>query len=152
MKLGRLSFVIAAVLAACTTTSPSEAPSIEPRAGRPVLGIENGTNLTVKLFVNGESVGESRPGVGLPPIDFDNLPALPWTVEARSPSGRVLTSMRVEPGFVAISTDPAGNLGTSGTLGRVDLSCGRLTIWAGYNAPSGPPPPSPAGSPGDCAP
>jgi hypothetical protein len=148
MKLGQVSLVFAAVLAACTTTSPSVAPV----AGRPVLGIANGTNLTVKLFVNGESVGESRPGVGLPPIDFNNLPALPWTVEARSPSGRVLTSMRVEPGVVAMSTDPAGNLGTSGTIGRVDLSCGRVTIWAGYFAPSGPPPPSPAGSPGDCTP
>ena len=150
MKLVRLCIVVAAIAAACTTPPPSQDSSAEPIAGRPVLGIENATTLTVELFVNGQSVGESRPGVGLPPIEFADLPALPWTVEARSSSGRVLTAMTVEPGYVAISTDPAGNLGTSGTIGRVDLSCGRLTIWAGYHAPSGPPPSSPAGSPGDC--
>lgn len=152
MKLGRVSLAIAAVLAACTTISPTQTASVEHMAGRPVLGIENGTTLTVGLFVNGRSVGASRPGVGLPPIDFADLPDLPWTVEARSPSGRVLTTMIVQPGFVAISTDPAGNLGTSGTIGRVDLSCGRVTIWAGYSAPSGPQPPATPGSPGDCAP
>ena len=152
MKPGGFAVAIAAVIAACTTIAPSPNPSAESIAGRPVLGIENGTTLVVGLFVNGQRVGESRPGAGLAPIDFADLPALPWTVEARSPSGRVLTTMLVEPGFVAISTDPAGNLGTSGTIGRVDLSCGRVTIWAGYFPPSGPQPASPAGSPGDCAP
>lgn len=85
------------------------------------------------------------------PIDFSTLPALPWTVDARSPTGRLLTSMTVKVGDVT-ADNADGNLGTSGTIGRVDLSCGRITIWAGYFAPSGPVPPSPAGSPGDCAP
>jgi len=151
MKLRLGSLFIAAGLAGCTTITPSQTPVVATARG-PVLGIENGTTLTVELFVNGRSVGESRPGVGLSPVDFGSLPALPWTVEARSPSGRVLTSMTVEPGVVAISTDPAGNLGSSGTFGRVDLSCGRITIWAGYNAPSGPAPDPSGGSPGDCAP
>jgi len=70
MKLGRVSFAVATVLAACTTISPNQTASVEHMAGRPVLGIENGTTLTVGLFVNGRSVGASRPGVALPPIDF----------------------------------------------------------------------------------
>jgi hypothetical protein len=37
-------------------------------------------------------------------------------------------------------------------MGRVDLSCGRLTIWAGDYPPSGPVYIKPAGSPGDCDP
>jgi hypothetical protein len=119
--------------------------------GRPVVGIANGTTLVVTLFVNGKNVGTASPEVGLEPIDFAILPALPWTVEVRSPTGRVLTSMNVKAGDVA-GNDANGNLATSGTMGRVDLSCGRITIWAGYSQPSGPVPPSPAGSPGDCAP
>jgi hypothetical protein len=37
-------------------------------------------------------------------------------------------------------------------MGRVDLSCGRLTICAGDFAPSGPVPLPSTGSAGDCAP
>ena len=119
--------------------------------GRPVVGIANGTTLVVTLFVNGKDVGTATPGVGMEPIDFSSLPALPWTVEARSPSSRVLTSMNVKVGDVTAGNGANDNLATGGTLGRVDLSCGRITIWAGYFQPSGPVPPSPAGSPGDCA-
>jgi hypothetical protein len=73
------------------------------------------------------------------------IPApLPWSVEARSPSGRLLISMTVRPGDV----DGEGTE-QRGTGGRVDLSCGRLDIW------SGPPMLGPApgdGMPGDCLP
>ena len=46
----------------------------------------------------------------------------PWHVEARSPTGRVLTSMDVEPGQVQTNTLPGGVVQHSGTMGRVDLS------------------------------
>jgi hypothetical protein len=60
--------------------------------------------------------------------------------------------MDVAVGEVTATVYPDGHSEAGGAFGRVDLSCGRLTIWAGYDAPSGPVPPSPAGSPGDCAP
>jgi hypothetical protein len=141
--------------AAACSGSPSAAPeATAPTAapfgqfgGRAVLGISNGTSLAVSLVVNGRVVGTAEPGVGLAPIPIDALPPLPWTVEARAPSGRVLTSMEVARG--SISTDGTQS---TGPFGRVDLSCGRITIFAGYFSPSGPVPPAPAGSPGDCAP
>jgi hypothetical protein len=118
---------------------------------RPTLGVSNGTTLTVTLVVNGLPVATFEPGQPAPTIDVTGLPDLPWDVEARAPSGRVLTSMRVKPGDVSSTTEPGGVTRSSGTFGRVDLSCGRLTIWGGIE-PSGPIPPSPAGSPGDCEP
>ena len=141
------------VIASCAGSAPSY-PTIEGGqfGGRPVLGISNGTSLTVTLFVNGASVGSAAPGAGMEPIDFENLPAMPWSVEARSESGRVLTSMTVNTNDVTAGADADANLATSGSMGRVDLSCGRITIWAGYLQPSGPAPVASAGSPGDCAP
>ena len=141
------------VVASCAGSAPTY-PTVEGGqfGGRPVLGISNGTSLTVTLFVNGTSVGSAAPGAGMEPIDFKDLPAMPWSVEARSEAGRVLTSMTVTTGDVTAGREAGANLATSGTMGRVDLSCGRITIWAGYSQPSGPAPVASAGSPGDCAP
>jgi hypothetical protein len=138
---------LAIVLAGCAASGPS---SPNPSA-RPKLGVSNGTTLTVAIFVNGGRLADVPPGGPERPLDVDSLPPLPWTVEARSPSGRVLTSMAVKPGDVTTSSSPGGNEET-GAMGRVDLSCGRLTIWAGDVLPLGPAPASPPGSPGDCVP
>ncbi|HJP87415.1 MAG TPA: hypothetical protein VJ850_00045 [Candidatus Limnocylindrales bacterium] len=119
---------------------------------RPHLGISNGTTLVVVLFVNGVEVGETRPEGPTPVIDATGLPPLPWVVEARTVSGRVLTSMKVVEGQVWTTTRPDGGISSSGAIGRVDLTCGRLTIWAGDAQPLGPPPAPNAGQPGDCAP
>lgn len=133
--------LIAVMVAACNATPSSPPPP-------PYLGVSNGTTLTVALVVNGQVVGVFPPGGPEPTINVAALPPLPWNVEARSPSGRVLTTMQVAPGEIqgadsSIHTIP---------MGRVDLSCGRLTLWAGDYPPSGPAPfPSP-GTPGDCAP
>jgi hypothetical protein len=153
LKQGWLLLPAAVLVATCCGAAPTF-PTVQGGqfGGRPVLGIENGTPLAVTVFVNGKSVGTATPDVAMAPIDVLNLPPMPWTVEARAPSGRVLTTMNVKAGDVSATTDPSGNLETGGTIGRVDLSCGRITIWAGYSEPSGPAPPSPAGSPGDCAP
>jgi len=129
------------LLLTCTAT-PSPSPQ------RPNLGVSNGTTLTVTLVVNGQRLAIVPPGGPEPSIDIDALPSLPWSVEAVSPSGRVLTSMQVQPGEIegpdsAVHTIP---------MGRVDLSCGRVTIWAGDYPPSGPAPPASPGTPGDCAP
>lgn len=115
----------------------------------PGLSIANGTTLTVTLLVNGTAVGAFASGAERDPIPARELPALPWNVEARSPSGRVLASMTVHPGDVGAMTRPNGQGEAKGDGVRVDLSCGRLDIW------SGPPMIGPApgtGSPGDCAP
>ena len=163
MKRRCVVALAAPLLAGCVSVAPTREPPASPTeaatgaffgqfGGIPVLGIENGTTLAVTLVVNGQAVGVDVPGVGLPPIDFGKLPSFPWTVEARSPTGRVLTSMTVRAGDVSATTDPSGNWGSTGTIGRVDLSCGRVTIFAGYETPSGPAPPPSPGKPGDCAP
>jgi hypothetical protein len=117
---------------------------------RPPLGIANGTTMTIGLFVNGEHVGTYAPGSGVT-IPGAGLPSMPWFVEARTSTGRVVTSMRVEPDQVTSTTFADGRSETTGAAARVDLSCGRLDVWAGPPV-GGPMPPSHAGAPGDCEP
>ena len=137
-----LALLLVALVAACGTSAPTQASSI---------GVANGTTLTVTIFVNGKAVQTSEPGFG---TGLDGIPAsvigpLPWSVEARSPSGRVLTSMTVHQGDVSSTSLPGGGGSSKGVGGRVDLSCGRLDIWSGPPL-IGPMPGS--GSPGDCLP
>lgn len=134
------------LLMGCASISPA------PSTGPVTLGVSNGTTLAVSLFVNGRHVGDFVPGRPEPAIDPASLPPLPWSVEARSPSGRVLTTMAVRQGEVSSTIGPDGAITYTGAVGRVDLSCGRLTIWAGDVPPSGPAPPPSPGTPGDCAP
>jgi hypothetical protein len=145
-----LSVAIAALLLALALAGCGSTPATPPTG--PQLGISNGTALTVTLVVNGQIVGEVLRGGPAPTIDPADLPALPWSVEARSRSGRVLTSMTIEPGQVGYRSRPDGGTEYAGTFGRIDLSCGRLTIWAGDFPPSGPPPPPSPGTSGDCVP
>jgi hypothetical protein len=116
-----------------------------PAAG---IGISNGTTLAVTLVVNGSPVGVFALGTD-GAIPSSALPPLPWLVEARSPSGRVLTSMTVHSGDVWETSLPNGSHGSQGVGGRADLSCGRLDIWSG--PPLLGPMPGP-GLPGDCLP
>ena len=145
----RSTCVATAMLAVLILTGCGLATTVRPE--RPALGISNGTTLVVTLTVNGQKVAESRPGAPQPSIDVAGLPPLPWDVVARSASGRVLTSMHVGPGQVSVTTNGDGEA-DSGVLGRVDLSCGRLTIWAGSHEPSGPAPVGTVGKLGDCNP
>jgi hypothetical protein len=146
--------LLCALLAGCGTTRPNPAPvavpSPSPTASSaiPKLGVSNGTTLIVTLVVNGQRVGDFPPDGPGPTIDIAVLPPLPWNVEARSLSGRVLTFMQVAPGEIQSADSAVHTI----PMGRVDLSCGRLTIWAGDFPPSGPVPLPSAGSPGDCAP
>jgi hypothetical protein len=135
-----LSLPLLIACVACTTISG------------PWLAVENGTDLDVTLVVNGEELAVYPAGGGGAELEFGELPPLPWRVEARSPSGRVLTSMEVHPGDVWRTSGAGGAESFSSTMGRVDLSCGRLTIWAGYTPPSGPAPGGNAGKAGDCEP
>ncbi len=113
------------------------------------LAISNGTTLAVAVVVNGVVVGVYPGGTGRDGISASELPALPWIVEARSPSGRVLTSMTVLADDVWSAETGNGGTERKGDGMRVDLSCGRLDIWSG--PPMLGPAPGP-GSPGDCDP
>ncbi len=133
---------VASVLAGCSTLlgpSPAQLPN---------LGISNETTLTVTLAVNGAVIATFAPGTASSAISAP-LPELPWIVEARSPSGRVLTSLTVHAGDVTSTEGPDGKSSSRSDGARVDLSCGRLDIWAGM--PMNGPMPGP-GTPGDCGP
>jgi hypothetical protein len=124
------------LLAACT------APGTVPAASMSV-SIENGTTLPVTVVVNDAQVATVAPGDDAT-LPSSQMPSLPWNVEARSPSGRVLVSLVVHDGDVVHTQNRY-----DGDAARVDLSCGRLDIWSG--PPLLGPAPGP-GSPGDCAP
>jgi protein-export membrane protein SecD len=119
----------------------SEEQKGSPSPTPPPLSISNGTRIPVSLVVNGAVVETVAPGGYENPVKA-GLPALPWSVETRSPSGRVLSRMTVNVGDVV-----NGDSGSQGDAVRVDLSCGRLDVWSG--PPLAGPAPGP-GQPGDC--
>jgi hypothetical protein len=107
-------------------------PTVAPPASPPTHSLEaaNGTSLTVTLAVNGTALRVIPPGESAS-IPVSELPLLPYAVEARSPRGRVLTSMTVHAGDVRETTTPDGVRWYQSPAVRVDLSCGRLDIWSG---------------------
>lgn len=98
------------------TTTPSQAMK---------LSIDNETTIAVTLVVNGSIIETVPPGGYEDPIKGD-LPQLPWNVETRSPSGRVLSTLVVHQGDFWQTSG-----GAKGDAVRVDLSCGRLDLWYG---------------------
>ena len=127
------------LIAACSGT---------PTGAAHDLGVSNQTTLTVTLVVNGAVARTVRPQTQ--EIVFaKDLPPLPWSVETRSPSGRVLSQMTVRAGDASETNLPGGGREVKGDAVRVDLSCGRLDMWSG--PPLLGPPPGP-GTPGDCDP
>jgi hypothetical protein len=112
------------------------------------IDVANGTTLAVTIVVNGVALGvipASSGGMIKPGL----LPPKPWSVEARTTTGRLLLSFAVAPGLVTRTTDAEGVTSMAGAGGRRDLSCGRLDVTVG--PPMSGPPPGP-GSPGDCVP
>ena len=109
--------------------------------------VSNQTTLMVTVVVNGGVLQDVPPGERMA-ISMGGGSG-PWTVEARAPSGRVLSSMTVRPGDVSETTHPDGSRSARGAAIRVDLSCGRLDMWSG--PPLLGPMPGP-GKPGDCEP
>jgi len=140
-RAASLSVLVVALVVGCTAVSPqaTDQPAHD-------LVVSNQTTLLVALAVNGTVVRSVAPHtqVTVQPTD---LPGLPWAVEARTSSGRVLSSMTVRAGDVWETHTPDGGGQAKGDAIRVDLSCGRLDMW------SGPPlagPPQGPGKPGDC--
>jgi hypothetical protein len=133
--------VLALLLGACGLISGLGAPPARP------VGVEvsNGTTLPISLVVNGVVVRNIGPGDGTQePITADVLGPMPWQVEAKSASGRVLLNLIVHEGDVQYQESSS-----RGVAKRIDLSCGRLDVWAG--PPLIGPMPGP-GVPGDCVP
>jgi hypothetical protein len=112
------------------------------------LEISNGTTLVITLAVNGSPITSVGPH-SVERISPSRLPPLPWQVEARAASGRVLTSLTVRAGDVQRTTNSDGSTSWKGDAVRVDLSCGRLDVWSG--PPLAGPVPG-AGAAGDCDP
>jgi hypothetical protein len=114
-----------------------DTPTPTPIASPPTkLSIYNGTTIVVTLVVNGTVIEIVPPRSREDPIT-GALPALPWNVETRSPSGRVLSTLVIRQGDYFQTTLPNGDTSTSGDFSRVDLSCGRLDVWQGIE-PLGP--------------
>lgn len=133
----RLS-LLAAVLAGCSLL-PSAASLPDPYD----IHVENGTTLDVGIAVS-DRVVRVVPHGGSATIPAAEAGALPWVIEARTGSGRVLLSFGVEAGSVDVDGDAQQGRG-----GRADLSCGRLDVYVGPVLLG--PAPGP-GEPGDCLP
>ena len=147
--------LVAALLAGCsllpsaTPAGPMPPPgAVVVPAAQMDLGINNGTTLAIELVVNGTVVRQVDPGEA-PVLAADQLPALPWNVEVRSPSGRVLVGMTVRAGDVWTRDNEDGSSEAKVAAARVDLSCGRIDIWSLIQM--GGPAPGPGVS-GDCDP
>lgn len=162
LGLAAAAFLVGACAGTAATTPTGASAGAATAAPGISLFVDNGTTLAVALDVNGRRVGAFAPSSGSS-VDPSALPPPPWSVVASTASGRALATMDVSASVAAqveacdrmlLATPvPAGGIGPCPIpMGRVDLSCGRLTIYAGDSAPSGPMPPSPAGSPGDCRP
>ena len=130
------------------TPSPSPAPAGDQNDETGDLHVSDQTTLAVEVFVDGERVAAVSPHSDLA-IDRADLPDLPWLVDVRTEGGRSLLGLTVSPEDVTTVSDPGGPIRMTGAAARVDLSCGRLDVWAG--PPLAGPVPGP-GTPGDCAP
>ncbi len=148
-RLAGLAVAVLAVAATVAGCSMLPARTGVVPASSMTLNVSNGTTLPVALAVNGIVVDQIGPQDARSDIPASKLPPLPWSVEVRSPSGRVLVSVVVHGGDVASFSETGGGSGERGVAQRVDLSCGRIDVWSGppLSGPSTGP-----GVPGDCAP
>jgi hypothetical protein len=96
------------------------------------IHVSNSTTLNVTVAVNGAIVGVVAPKIdgSFPP---NGLPPLPWNVEARSASGRLLVALPVAVGSVTDSSGPNGESTYTAPGARIDLSCGRLDLYVGVS-------------------
>jgi hypothetical protein len=153
MGITRLGYaaVLAWALAACAGgggASPSPSPFPGSSVDSIGIGVDNATTLDVSLVVNSVVVEKLAPHTADRAIPMSALPPLPWVVQVRTSSGRVLVTLTASPGDVQ-SPAPTGQV-HSGKEAGVGLSCGQVYLWTGATEPSWPAPAS--GSPGDCQP
>ncbi len=116
---------------------------------RPGINVQNQTALDVTVTVSGQVVATVARRSDPIEIEPDTLPPMPWPIEVRTSTGRVVLSLLVESHDVSETRGPNGESELLGKAARIDLSCGRLDVWVG--PPLAGPPPEP-GLPGDCEP
>lgn len=128
---------LAAAVAACGPT-----PTPQPSATSVPVGINvaNGTTVAVTVVVNGTVVETVPPGATEVPLRAA-LPGRPWSVEARSPTGRVLAAFTVPSGDAVSAESSVG--------AAEDLACGTLELWAGGPRGDHPKPVGPTPAPCD---
>jgi len=127
----------------CAQVPQPTSPHVTLAPSELTVGVVNESTLTVKLAVNGAVLRTLGPGEG-GEVAASELPRLPWDASVESPTGRELVGLTIHAGD--LWREPCAN----NTLAkRVDLSCGRIDIYAVVDM-SGPPPGP--GRPGDCAP
>ena len=150
---GLIGLLLSIALAGCVPANgaATAGPSQSPGSSQDMkLSVGNWTTIPVTLVVNGSAI-ETIPAGGYEDPIIASLPAMPWNVETRSPSGRVLSTFVVHQGDYWMTSVPNGGTEIKGDGARVDLSCGRLDVW--YGPPMLGPAPDPNASypPGDCA-
>jgi hypothetical protein len=148
MGIARLTAaaLISWALAGCAAGGTSSTARSPDAIG---LGVVNGTDLRVTIVVNATVIETIEPRRADKAILMSALPPLPWVVEARTSSGRVLVTMTAGPEDVQGPT-ALGDAHFS-KYSAVDLSCGELSIWTGAVQPTGGGPPG-SGTAGDCQP
>jgi len=114
--------LLALVVAACSPAAPVASAATD-------LHVQNSTTVMLTIVVNG------RPGVRVAPgvlaTGFADLPVLPWTVEARTESGRTLATMFVGDAQDTMPADVDSGVEVIGSSAAFPLSCGSLTMWTG---------------------
>jgi hypothetical protein len=138
------ALLLAGALVGCGNGSATDAPPLGPVADADMsLTANNESDRALELYVNGGKIAD----VGAksePTFKAQDLPPLPWTAELRLPTGRTLLALSVTSGSVVRRENGSQSPGI-----RVDLSCGRIELFAIY--PLGGPVPG-SGHPGDCGP
>jgi hypothetical protein len=134
------SLLMIGIVGACT---PAAAGPFSP-----FVGITNATTVPITIRANGSVEREVGPGseVELP---IGDLPPPPWSIDALSPTGRVLLSLEVPASDVNRDRPTGEGAEIRGDASFVELSCGRIDL--NYGPPAlGPAQESPVGRPGDC--
>jgi len=130
---GRRAWLVAIATFLTTVVAACGAiPGVGPAdpASIPDFGASNSTQIDIGLFVNGQLVAKLAPGQSIDPTTTP-MPPLPGSVEARSATGRILGSTRVEPGGATCIPVEGGAERCSGALILVTLVCGRFLFFAG---------------------
>ena len=125
-KVRRFALAVVVALGAASCAAPPTPTLVPPTstalAGPINININNGTTVPITVAVNGAAIA-TEPAGGVAQIATGALPARPWTIEARSPSGRVLASLSVDTNALISDRQSIGDFEV--------LACGELVISVG---------------------